>query len=66
MIVKISFRGESVEVEGTFIKGEPSSSDYPGSADEFEIEYVYFEDVNVFPFVEDDLQEIEQLVLETF
>lgn len=64
MVVKIIYRGEELEVEGTFIKGEAYSYTYPGSPAEFEIESVYFQGVDIYPFVEEDLTDIETVVLE--
>lgn len=64
MLVKIYYKGEIVEVEGNYIKGEPREYDYPGSADEFEIEAVIFNEIDIFVFVEDDLYEIERRVIQ--
>lgn len=64
MEVKINYKGEVVKVGGSLIKGELSTYDYPGSPDRFEIEYIWFENVDIYPFVEDNLDTIESLTLE--
>lgn len=63
MYVDINYRGEKITVEGVFTERVESTYTDPGEDADFEIEYIWYEDVNVLPFIEDQY-EVKQLVLE--
>ena len=63
MYVDINYKGELLSVEGNYIKGEPQTYNHPGVPDDFEIEHIWYKEVDIFCFIE-NLYEVERLVLE--
>lgn len=67
MTVEITYSGELLSVEGTFIEGESQTWLDPGCPDEFEIEKIFFQEVDVTNLLENtglDMNDLESKVLE--
>jgi hypothetical protein len=67
----VKFRGIDIYVKGEYFAAEPAvryDSDmggHPGYPEYFEIETIYIENTDVTDIMEDHMEEIEKLVLET-
>jgi hypothetical protein len=72
MIIEIDYKQIDLEVEFNYIPEEPmvmyhkDGSGDPGSASEAEILRVLIGDIDIYDLVEDQIEKIEQLVLESY
>lgn len=65
--VDIKYKGEEICVKGTFIEGEDPEYDYPGSPAEFDIDQVFYKEVDITSLLESlsvNIGDLEETVLE--
>jgi len=64
MNIEIEYCGENIEVSGNYFPEEEMTSYYSGYPAEFEIDAIFYEGVDIFPFLENQLDDVEFKVLE--